>query len=476
MNSAHQSKRVCQHTGRAIFASWIVPLLLLLALPTALQAQFLLVTNDDNTLMLAQYTGPGGDVIIPSSTNGYPVTTIAMNTFINCMGLTGVIIPDSITRILGTSFSNCRNLTSVTIPDSVIMLGSDAFGGCVSLTNVVIGNAVPEIYDHTFAYTALTSVTIPNSVTNIDASAFQWCSRLTSVTIGTNLASLGDSAFDSCTNLTRVYFRGNAPSLGSSVFAGDTHATVYYLPGTTGWGPTFGGLPAVLWDPPAIQTSPQTQTAEVGAAVALRVKASGARPLSCRWYLNDTNFILCSTNCELELTNVQCAQSGAYTVVVSNACGAVTSSPAMLSAISPVPKGTVPAISVACSAGTYLHLVFADTPGPTARWQALDTLTLSTTQQFYADLTSPLPSSRFYRAWQANVPGAAPVLRMSQATRLPLTGTVGSRLRVDCINQFGPTDAWVTLDTVTLTNTIQSYFDFSMFGQPPRLYRVAQVP
>jgi hypothetical protein len=34
------------------------------------------------------------------------------------------------------------------------------------------------------------------------------------------------------------------------VFSGDTNATVYYMPGTTGWGPTFGGLPVLLWTPP----------------------------------------------------------------------------------------------------------------------------------------------------------------------------------------------------------------------------------
>jgi hypothetical protein len=38
------------------------------------------------------------------------------------------------------------------------------------------------------------------------------------------------------------------------VFTGDNNATVYYLPGTTNWGTTFGGRPAVLWNPQA-QTS-----------------------------------------------------------------------------------------------------------------------------------------------------------------------------------------------------------------------------
>ena len=59
---------------------------------------------------------------------------------------------------------------------------------------------------------------------------------------------------------------------------------------------------------------------------------------------------------------------------------------------------------------------------------------------------------------------------------LTLTGAVGSSVRVDYINQFGPTDAWVPLDTVTLTNPSQLYFDVSAPGQPPRLYRLVQVP
>ena len=37
-------------------------------------------------------------------------------------------------------------------------------------------------------------------------------------------------------------------------FYRNNHVTVYYLAGTTGWGPTFGGRPIVLWNPQA-QTS-----------------------------------------------------------------------------------------------------------------------------------------------------------------------------------------------------------------------------
>jgi hypothetical protein len=59
---------------------------------------------------------------------------------------------------------------------------------------------------------------------------------------------------------------------------------------------------------------------------------------------------------------------------------------------------------------------------------------------------------------------------------ITLTGTIGGSVRLDYINRFGPTDAWVSLDTVTLTNTSQLYFDVSAPGQLPRLYRLVPSP
>jgi hypothetical protein len=60
---------------------------------------------------------------------------------------------------------------------------------------------------------------------------------------------------------------------------------------------------------------------------------------------------------------------------------------------------------------------------------------------------------------------------------LPDTITnIGEFAFVYCINQFGPTNAWVTLDTVTLTNTTQPYFDLTLWRQPNRLYRLVPVP
>jgi hypothetical protein len=389
-------------------------------------------TTNNSTITITGYWGLDGAATIPDTINGLPVSSIGTNAFLYS-SLTSVMIPNSVTSIGDGAFYHCTSLSSVTISNGVTSIGNDAFYDCTSLTNI----------------------TIPNSVT-----------------------SIGSGAFSSCSSLTGVYFKGNAPSLGgSSVFTGITNATVYYLAGTTGWGATFGGLPTALWNPPAILMSPQTQTAEAGSVVELRVKASGSSPLFCLWYLNDTNLMSCSTNQELELTNVQFAQSGTYTVVVTNGAGAVTSAPAMLNVIAAVERRPAAGVKVMGEAGSLLNVDYANSLSATPNWLPLDTVTLASTSQYCFDVTQPLPPQRFYRAWQTGTPGILPSLSLlGIAPAITLTGSIGHSVRVDYINQFGPIDAWVTLATVTLTNTSQLYFDVSALGQPQRLYRVVQVP
>jgi hypothetical protein len=226
---------------------------------------------------------------------------------------------------------------------------------------------------------------------------------------------------------------------------------------------------------PTILRLSSTQTAEADATVHLTAQATGNPLPSYQWYCNGTNLIGCASS-DLVLSNILLSQSGTYTMVVTNAFGAVTSAPVMLNVITPVVHRLVPGVNLIAPVGTSWSLGCRDDLGPTANWETMATMSLTNASQFCFDLSAPLPSQRFYRAWQSGTPSVRPSLDLHLVPAITLTGDIGHSVRVDYINQFGPTDAWVTLDILTLTNTSQLYFDTSSIGQPRRLYRLVPSP
>jgi hypothetical protein len=137
----------------------------------------------------------------------------------------------------------------------------------------------------------------------------------------------------------------------------------------------------------------------------------------------------------------------------------------------------VPALELLGDTGSALNVEYSDTLGSPTNWLPLHTVDLTTTPQLYLDVSAALPPQRFYRVWQTGTTTVLPSLNLPFfVPAITLTGNIGDQLRLDFINQFGPTDAWVSLDTVTLTNTSQVYFDLSAPSQPRRLYRIVPVP
>jgi hypothetical protein len=154
-------------------------LCMLSLLPIVVQAQFTFTTNDDNTITITGYTGSGSSVVIPDTTNDYPITSIGSNAFWGS-SLTYVAISSNVTSIAQGAFENSVNLISVTIPNSVTNIGNNAFLSCISLTNVTIPDGVMSIGTNAFGNCySLTSVTIPDSFTSFSDSMFSCCNDLT---------------------------------------------------------------------------------------------------------------------------------------------------------------------------------------------------------------------------------------------------------------------------------------------------------
>ncbi len=124
-----------------------------------------------------------GTIIIPSTYNNLPVTSIGDYAFINCTSLKGITIPDSVKELGDYAFGRCANLTSATISDSVRFIGDWVFVGCTNLANI----------------------TIPDGVKYIGSGAFTGCTNLKGIAIGNGVNYIGSGAFDGCVQLESVF-------------------------------------------------------------------------------------------------------------------------------------------------------------------------------------------------------------------------------------------------------------------------------
>jgi hypothetical protein len=229
-------------------------------LPSDVKGLDFAYTNNNGSITITGYTGPGGAVAIPATITGLPVTSVGNGAFYSSTTLTGITMPKSVTNIGDFAFGNCTSLASVTIGKGVTSIGLGAFNVCSGLSSVTIPDSVFNIEDGYYTVggggafyrcTGLTNVTIGNSVTNIGDSAFWFCTSLKNITIPRSVLRIGTHAFESCAGLEGVFFQGHAPDAGYSVFANDKNPTAYFLPGTSGWGSTFGAVPTLLWNPQA---------------------------------------------------------------------------------------------------------------------------------------------------------------------------------------------------------------------------------
>ena len=162
-----------------------------------------------------------GEITIPSTVNGYTVTTVGWGAFKNYTDITAVVlpntieiiqpgafyesgiesieIPSSVTQINGSAFFYCKSLESVILHEGLTTIGNSAFNGCKSLTSITIPQSVQSIASSAFsACTSLEQVTIDNAPVCISQNAFSGCTKLTTLDLGNAVTSIGNSAFKGC--------------------------------------------------------------------------------------------------------------------------------------------------------------------------------------------------------------------------------------------------------------------------------------
>ncbi|HHT54504.1 MAG TPA: leucine-rich repeat domain-containing protein [Clostridiales bacterium] len=195
-----------------------------------------------------------GSIVIPKEYNGKPVNRIAPGAFEGMLGITSVLLPDSLHEIGNRAFMSCSGLSSINIPDTVktigsaafygsgvkcvnigagvTEIGSNAFGNCTDLESIKVSAANTTYADesgvlYTIDRTELVrypagrtdeSYTIYDTVQKVSNFAFSYSQHLKSVTVGNSVTSLGDYTFLSCTKLESINLGSSLTFIGANTF------------------------------------------------------------------------------------------------------------------------------------------------------------------------------------------------------------------------------------------------------------------
>ena len=195
--------------------------------------------DDNGDVTLIKYVGEGGELTLPT----YPGDTkysVATRIFSTLPGITGLTVPDVITRIDAKAFSDCNELVSISFNCRDAEIDMGYFGDNYSVKRVYIntedklwcayfrsleevhfGEGVTRIGEYTLAGSPVKKVTVPSSVTEISGYAFRdsdVCELL--IAEGSKLERICPYAFSGCSDLRTLSLPDSLTAIEERAFEG----------------------------------------------------------------------------------------------------------------------------------------------------------------------------------------------------------------------------------------------------------------
>ena len=135
----------------------------------------------------------------------------------NC-GIEEIVLHNGLAEICGFAFLNCVNLTNLVLPDSVSILNSLALVGCSNLREITLSSSMTSLAKSVFKNSVnLAKVSIPESIVDFGDSCFEGCGQLTEIVLPSRVQTVGYQAFYMCTSLSKLSFNSDVNFMPSSI-------------------------------------------------------------------------------------------------------------------------------------------------------------------------------------------------------------------------------------------------------------------
>ena len=247
----------------------------------------------------------------------------------------------------------------------------------------------------------------------------------------------------------------------------------------------------VYLSPPIITSQPLNKNANQGGTTTFSVTAAGASPLAFQWRFEGTN-ISGATSSNYTMLNLQPAQEGDYSVVLTNAVGAVTSAVAALTVNLPPNIATPPQSQTVRVGQDASFTVSAGGTEPLAyQWRFDGTNLPGAVEDQFVRANAQTNHAGTYTVTVTNVAGAvtsAPAgltvnpwlpVHFQSITPMPdgrmqltVTGSPGATLWIDRTNDLPPN--WSELTNLPNQNGALEFIDYSATNQARGYYRARQ--
>ena len=129
------------------------------------------------------------DCDIQSVTIPESVTAVGLHAFKNCAELTQITASENLETLLDGAFQNCKKLEAIDLSTTKLSyLGGVSFYDCVNLTEIALPPSLTEIGEKAFYNcSSLSEIILPEGITRVGEAAFADCTALKTITIPVEL-------------------------------------------------------------------------------------------------------------------------------------------------------------------------------------------------------------------------------------------------------------------------------------------------